>query len=153
MKDHSSEHGSFVVERTIDAPPSLVFTAFSTEESKKRWFAAPDAKYLARAFDFRVGGHDQLKGQWPNGLVSDFRAEYFDIVPDARIVYVYEMYLDDVKISVSLATVEFKPQGKGTRLIITEQAVFVDGYKDNGSREHGTNALMDQLVASFSAKH
>jgi uncharacterized protein YndB with AHSA1/START domain len=117
MKDHSSEHGSFVVERTIDAPPSLVFTAFSTEESKKRWFAAPDAKYLVRAFDFRVGGHDRLKGQWPNGLVSDFRAEYFDIVPDARIVYVYEMYLDDVKISVSLATVEFKPQGKGTRLI------------------------------------
>jgi uncharacterized protein YndB with AHSA1/START domain len=70
MKDHSSEHGSFVVERTIDAPPSLVFTAFSTEESKKRWFAAPDAKYLVRAFDFRVGGHDRLKGQC--GLLADF---------------------------------------------------------------------------------
>jgi len=27
--------------------------------------------------------------------------------------------------------------------------VFLDGYEDNGSREHGTNLLMDKLVASL----
>ena len=40
------------------------------------------------------------------------------------------MHLDDTRISVSLATVELKPAGKGTRLIFTEQGAFLDGYDD-----------------------
>jgi hypothetical protein len=35
--------------------------------------------------------------------------------------------------------------GAGTRLVFTEQAVFLDGYDDAGSREHGTNWLLDKL--------
>jgi hypothetical protein len=31
------------------------------------------------------------------------------------------------------------------RLVFTEQAVFLDGYDDAGSREHGTNWLLDKL--------
>ena len=37
--------------------------------------------------------------------------------------------------------------GNGTRLVYTEQAVFLDGYDDAGSREHGTRGLFDQLAA------
>jgi hypothetical protein len=59
------------------------------------------------------------------------------------------MRLDGVKISVSLATVEFKQAGQGTRLLITETGAFLDGYDDAGSREHGTNFLMDLLGASL----
>ena len=40
-----------------------------------------------------------------------------------------------------LATIEFHPDGTGTRFVITEQGVFIDGYEDNGSREQGTNWL------------
>jgi len=36
-------------------------------------------------------------------------------VLNERIVYACEMHLDDRKISVSLATVEIKPEGKDTR--------------------------------------
>jgi hypothetical protein len=32
-------------------------------------------------------------------------------------------------------------------MTLTEHGVFVDGYQDNGGREHGTNALMDRLGA------
>jgi hypothetical protein len=46
---------------------------------------------------------------------------------------------------VSLATVEFMPEGAGTLLIITEQGVFLDGYDDAGAREKGTRVLLDQL--------
>jgi hypothetical protein len=35
------------------------------------------------------------------------------------------------------------------RLKVSEQAVFLDGYEDSGSREHGTNLLMDKLVATL----
>ena len=35
------------------------------------------------------------------------------------------------------------------KLKVAEQAVFLNGFEDNGSREHGTNFLMDKLVASL----
>ena len=54
------------------------------------------------------------------------------------------------RISVSgCATSEFKPDGKGTQLIYTEQAVFLDGHDDPGDREHGTRALFDNLEAAL----
>ena len=47
-----------------------------------------------------------------------------------RIVYSYKLHIDDVLISVSLATIEFKAHGAGTTLIITEQGAFLDAYED-----------------------
>jgi hypothetical protein len=55
------------------------------------------------------------------------------------------MHLDEVRISVSLATVEFQASGPGTRMTFTEQGVYLDGYDDAGEREHGTGELLDQL--------
>ena len=62
------------------------------------------------------------------------------------------MHLDGRKISVSLACVEIEPHPAGVKLKVAEQAVFLDGYDDNGSREHGTNFLMDKLVGSSLAE-
>jgi uncharacterized protein YndB with AHSA1/START domain len=73
-------------------------------------------------------------------------------VPDQRIVYTNDMHLDEKRISVSLATVEFKPAGAGTRLLFTEQAVFLDGYDDPAVRERGTRALLDDLDAALRGK-
>ncbi len=70
---------------------------------------------VERTMDFRVGGRERLKGQWRTGLVTEFDATYFDIIPGERIVYAYEMRLDGRKISVSLATFEFKPVGRGAQ--------------------------------------
>ena len=66
-------------------------------------------------------------------------------MPNERIVFCYEMHIGKAKISVSLATVEFKPDRKGTRFVLTEQGAFLDGYDDAGSRERGTRGLLDQL--------
>jgi uncharacterized protein YndB with AHSA1/START domain len=146
-------HSAFTLERAFDAPPSLVFQAWATMEGKKKWFGGPQAQEQLREMDFRVGGKDALVGKFPSGVTHEFRSQYFDIKPNERIIYVYEMFLDGVKISTSLATIGFEPTGKGTRLIVTEQHAFLDGYEDNGSREHGTNILLDLLVASFNPKH
>jgi uncharacterized protein YndB with AHSA1/START domain len=146
-------HSAFTLERTLDAHPSLVFQAWSTPEGKKEWFVAHEAKEHLREMNFRVGGKDALIGEWPNGMKSEFRAQYFDIKPDERIIYAYEMFLDGVKISTSLATIDFQPKGKGTRMVLTEQHAFVDGYEDKGSRERGTSDLLDQFVASLLPKH
>jgi hypothetical protein len=63
--------------------------------------------------------------------------------------YSYAMELDGTRISVSLATISLTPDAAGTRLSLTEQGVYLDGYDDAGSREHGTGLLLDQLGASL----
>ena len=143
-------HGGFTIRREYDAPVAMVFRAFSNAEAKARWFVGPDGwKEVIREQDFRAGGRERTKGRFPNGRESDFQCEYRDIVEDQRIVYVYDMYVDGTKISVSLATVTFEQAGKGTKLTITEQGAFLDGYDDAGGREHGTGVLLDQLGKSL----
>jgi uncharacterized protein YndB with AHSA1/START domain len=150
-------------------------TAGADPAAKAVWFAAPPDKWvpLVREHDFRVGGRERLHGRWPGGMVSSFDALYQDIVPAARIVYTYDMHLDDrrisvspylrisvspylrisvspyLRISVSLATIEFSTQGAGTRLTVTEQGVFLDGYDKAADRETGTRALLDRLETSL----
>ena len=144
-------HGVFTLERTYPTvTPQRVFDAFASIEGKNGWFTAPNDRWTIaeRAMDFRVGGRERLMGKWASGLVTEFDALYFGIVPGERIVYAYEMRLDGRKISVSLATFEFKAvPGGGTHLIHTEQGAFLDGYDDNGSREHGSREIMDKLTA------
>jgi uncharacterized protein YndB with AHSA1/START domain len=151
MTERNAQHGSFTIERKFDAPPALVFSAFATERGKQAWFSGPNEQWTLqdRAFDFRVGGSETLSGKWKNGRITRFDAQYHDIVPDARIVYSYTMHLNDNKISVSLATIEFKPVTAGTLLVLTEQGAFLDGYDDSGSRERGTIGLIDKLEAAI----
>ena len=82
-------------------------------------------------------------------MVTTFDAVYFDVVPDQRVVYTYDLYIDDRKISVSLATMEIAKAPGGTTLTITEQGAFLDGYDDAGARKHGTGLLMDRIGESL----
>ncbi|MGZ3378015.1 MAG: SRPBCC family protein [Phenylobacterium sp.] len=145
-------HGIFTVERTYpDVTPRRVFEAFATEKGKESWFSGPNDRWerVERVFDFRIGGTERLVGKWPSGMVTEFDATYLDIVPGERIVYVYEMHLDRRKISVSLATLEFKAAGGGTRFVMTEQGAFLDGFDDAGGRERGANEIVDKLGESL----
>jgi uncharacterized protein YndB with AHSA1/START domain len=142
-------HATFSLERRYETAPARVFHAFTDRAAKARWFEGGEGYVvLERAMDVRAGGHERLVGRWTGGTVSRFDATYFDVVPNERLVYAYEMHLDDRKISVSLATVELKPDGAGTRLVITEQGTFL-GYEDGGSRQRGTSFPLDRLEASL----
>jgi uncharacterized protein YndB with AHSA1/START domain len=146
-----AQHGTFVIERQFSQPPKRVFAAWADPKAKAQWFAGTAGKWepLLREMDFSVGGRERLRGEWEGGTVSDFDAHYHDIVPDRRIVYSYAMHIDGKRISVSLATIEFERAGAGTRLILTEQGAFLDGYDDAGSRERGTRELLDRLEAAL----
>ena len=143
-------HANFSLERLYDASPQDVFRAFSDRASKARWFVGGEGyTAIEREMDVRPGGRERVKGRWASGMTSTFDAVYFDVVPNARLIYSYEMHLDDRKISVSLATLELRPEGRGTRLVITEQGAYLDGYDDAGSRQRGTGALLDRLGAAL----
>jgi uncharacterized protein YndB with AHSA1/START domain len=150
MSQHSAQHATFVIERQFDFPPALVFKAWADPGAKARWFVGPEEWVKsAHRLDFRVGGKESVSGGPKGGPVHAYDATYYDIVPNRRFVIAYDMHLGEQRISVSLATVEFAAAGGGTRLKYTEQGVFLDGYDDAGSRERGTQGLLDQLDAAL----
>ncbi|HEX4078401.1 MAG TPA: SRPBCC family protein [Rhizomicrobium sp.] len=151
-KARSVVHAIFSLERTYDAPVERVFRALSDETAKSKWFAGEEGRWqpMERLMDFRVGGRERVKGRWDGGVVSTFDAVYHDIIANERIIYTYEMHLDEMKISVSLATLQLRAEtARRTTLKISEQGAFLDGYDDAGSREHGTGFLLDRLGASL----
>lgn len=146
MTKRSTVHDTFVIDRTFNFRRELVFAAWASMEAKSRWFVGPsDWEAQHRELDFRAGGRERLVGRRPDGKVSAFDAHYYEIVPNERIVYAYQMHQNDVRISVSLATIEFKNRKEGSQLVITEQGVFLDVFDDARGREHGTRTLIDQL--------
>lgn len=146
MTARSVTHATLVIERTYDASPARVFAAWAEPAAKARWFSGPDDwESGPYSLDFRVGGREHSAGGPPGGPVITYDAVYQDIVPDERIIYSYEMYVDDTRISISLATVELTPAGAGTRIVVTEQGAFLDGHDDPAMREQGAGMLLDAL--------
>ena len=119
-------HDTFSIERVYDASAERVFAAFASIEAKARWFAGP-THWLThrRELDFRVGGREVLSGGAKDGPAHTFVADYFDIVPGRRIVYAYDMFVGEQKLSVSLATIEIESRGKAKAwLRMTEQGAY-----------------------------
>lgn len=152
MTERSVVHSTFVLERVYPAAPAKVYFALSDAAAKRRWFADPDSPRPSRyEMDFRIGGKEINVGGPKEGPLYTFVATYLDIVPNERIVYSYDMLAGDVRISVSLATMELRPEGTGTRLVLTEQGAFLDGHDTSSSREHGTGFLLDALGKALAA--
>jgi uncharacterized protein YndB with AHSA1/START domain len=142
MSERSVEHATFTVERVYDASPDRTFAAWSDPRAKVRWYNGSEGDY---ELDFRVGGWERHGGTLPDGREYAYQALFWDIVPGRRIVYTYDMLVDGVLISVSVATAEFQPERAGTRLVFTEQGAFLDGREMAARREQGMGSLLDSL--------
>lgn len=140
------EHGTFTIERCFAATPAQVFACWSTSEAKLRWFHCSDWGRPDHQLDFRVGGRETNRTGPPGGQVHFYDARYEDIVPDQRIVLAYTMTLGSTRISSSLLTIEFLSDGKGTRMLFTEQMVSLDPQWPVSSREEGTRIGLDNLA-------
>ena len=144
MSDHTVAHGTFVLDRTYPHPVEKVWAAWSDPRQKQKWFGG-EGDNPPRIFEFRPGGRESTEGSIPNGPTFNFDVLYQDIVPNSRIVYSYDMHMDGKKISVSLAAIEFWPEGKSTRLKLTEYGLFLDGLDNVEQRKQGTIMLIGKL--------
>ena len=146
MRERSVEHETIVMERRLKAAPPRVFAAWASAKARAQWMV-PNEEWesIEESNDFRVGGHE-VSRFGPKGDAR-FKAEkhYLDIVEDRRIVMAGTMFAADRPISCSLATVEFLSAGRGTRMIYTEQAVFLDDRDDADSRRRGWKINLDKL--------
>jgi len=137
----------FTLTRDYPVPLERAWDAFADEKQKLRWYGAGDAAEPGEwAFNFRVGGHDIDEGTFHNGPVSRYEATYTDIVEHVRIVTTYDMWLDGVHMSTSVASFEFDSIDLGTRFTHVEHGVFFDNFwADGAGREDGSRGLLDAL--------
>jgi uncharacterized protein YndB with AHSA1/START domain len=142
MSNRSATHSTFVIERNYPASPARVFAAWADVDAKGQWFGPGGEQ--EHVLDFREGGRERFQVAVESGVYS-YDALYEDIVADERIVYTYNMRRDEVRLSVSVTTVELLADGEGTHLRYTEQGVFLDGEDTPELREHGTNELLGKL--------
>jgi uncharacterized protein YndB with AHSA1/START domain len=148
----SATHATFRIERLYDAVPARVFDAWASVEARKRWMVC-DATWVQGRYelDFRVGGREVHCAGPVDGPAHIFDAVFRDIVPNERIVSSYTLRLGERLTSVSLTSVEFKAEGSGTRLVLTEQGAFLDGYDGAAEREEGTREGLDRLAGLFAS--
>lgn len=148
MTAMAAVHTSFSIDRLYAASPAEVFAAFSNAERKRRWFAEGEGWQVDEfSVDFRVGGFERSRFRFQGGPEISNDTTYLDIVTDQRIVIAYVMALAGARFSASLATIEFKPEGSGTRLFYTEQDSFLDGQDGSADRETGCRELLETLAA------
>ena len=159
MTARSVIHDTFTIERTYPAAPAQVFAAFASAEAKNIWgdtggLEPADGEAGIAEFDFRTGGRERF-GFKMAGTTYRYDARYYDIVPDQRIIYAYEMYAGDARISVSVATIEFAKSSDGTALTVTEQGAFldgIDGARAPSLREEGVTEMLDNLTGYLAAR-
>lgn len=124
-------HSTFEIEREYPVPVKKVFHAFADEATKRRWFVEGEGwaieEYTA---DFRIGGREFSRFRFGDGPWLTNETLYQDIIPERRLVFTYKMMIGDQPLSVSLATIQLAPTGKGTLLTYTEQSTYLDGNPD-----------------------
>ncbi|MCK3775983.1 SRPBCC family protein [Ensifer sesbaniae] len=147
MTERSIEHSSFTIERSFKATPEQVFRAFSEPAAKERWFVTADGWPVAEfSHDLRVGGRESGRFSQDGETIYCDDTVYLDIVENRRIIFAYTMTENDRRISASIATVDIRPEGRGSRLVFTEQAAFLDGLDKLEYRREGWERLIDALA-------
>ncbi len=145
-------HHTIVVERQFAVPPARVFDAWADTEQRARWHFPGDAGWELTEFsqDFRIGGSEHARFG-PKGQ-ANLREDgtFLDIVPNRRIVSAVTVYMDDVRMSMTLYTVEFSADDQGTRLKVIDQSVFLDGRERPEDRRSGVGGVLDKLTVFLS---
>lgn len=145
MKPTPSKHTDFVIEREFAAPPEAVFQAWADPQAKRRWSDCHAEHTTEYRLDFRPLGRETHQVVYPDGRVQRIDKVFFDIVAGQRIVFAYDIRLDERRLSVSLVTVEFFASRRGTRMTYTEQLAYLDGHEDRAQRLRGTEESLDRL--------
>jgi uncharacterized protein YndB with AHSA1/START domain len=108
----------------------------------KHWFGPSDAfKIPETTADVRVGGRYRVVMHAPDGEVHRVGGVYQEIVPNAKLVYTWAW--ESTPERESLVTVEFKPSGQGTELLLTHQRFADTEARDK--HQHGWDGCLERL--------
>lgn len=149
-----------LITRTVNAPPHLVYKAWTTPDLVRRWWPGRRGEMTVADMDFRVGG------SWRYVMVAHgefevaFHGTYREIVPNERIVQTEIMEMPDTppnsEEGAVINTVTFEPADGGATLVSIRtnagskevRDMIAQSGMEGGVREQFE--IIEELAASLS---
>lgn len=118
-----------VIERVFDAPPELVFEAWTEPAHLARWWGPKGFTNPICEVDLRVGGAWRIVMRAPNGAEYPGGGIYREIVAPERLVFTNgALDKEGNPIIEGLTTVTFAAHGDKTKLTLRTRAVALVSY-------------------------
>lgn len=148
--EHKSDR-ELVVTRMFDAPPAMVFRAWSQPELFRQWWMPKSVKGVSLVscdMDVRTGGKYRLEFAAEGAGTMAFYGKYLDVVPNERIVWTN----DESDEEGAVTTVTFEDRGGKTLLTFHEIYPSKEGCDEamTGSAA-GLPEQLDQLEELLTA--
>ena len=145
-----------VVTRTIDAPPHIVFEAWTKAELFQRWWVPKSfgLTLLSCELDVRVGGGYRLVFRHPaapEGMA--FHGRYLEVIPPSRLVWTNE----EAGGNGQVTTITFEERDGQTLLVAhdlypSKEALDEDIRSGSTSWNDETFSQLDELLGSSTVR-
>ncbi|MEV0900807.1 SRPBCC family protein [Actinoplanes sp. NPDC049802] len=116
MASTATTDREIVISRVIDAPPDLVFEAFTDVRHLSRWWGPHGFTTTTRSFEFRTGGVWDFVMHGPDGTDYQEWITWTDISAPERIAMLHGESRDDPDAFASILT--FTADGAATRIVM-----------------------------------
>ena len=109
---------TLTVSRTIPAPRTRVFKAWTTPSELTKWWTVGEGwKTPSAKVDLRVGGRFSIANEPLGGGALTITGEFLVVDPPNRLVYTW--VFPGEKAEESMITVEFRELGNATEVVVT----------------------------------
>jgi len=133
---------SLTIRRRFKAPPARVYAAWTEPAQIARWFGPGKVEIVDAVFETRAGGRFAIHARSPDtGDDHHVSGTVKEAKPNEKLVYTWAWRSTPDR--ESLVTVEFKPDGGGTLLVLTHEKFFDDGARDRHNM--GWTGALDKL--------
>jgi len=132
-----------VVTRLFNAPPRLVFEAWTRPELFKQWWVPKSSgmSLLSCELDARTGGKYRLVfAHEPQPM--EFHGKYIEVTPPSRLVWTNEEGENG-----AVTTVTFEDQGGKTKLVVRDLYPSKEAFEAEHGMEDAMGETFEQLEA------
>jgi uncharacterized protein YndB with AHSA1/START domain len=112
---------ALVVRKTIRATAARLFDAWTSPAQIKQWWGPESVVCVDAEIDLRVGGRYRIANRMPDGRIL-WIAGVFELI-EAPYKLVYTWALEPIARPCERVTVQFRPQGESTEVIVTHENV------------------------------
>lgn len=148
-----SKNAELTISRFINAPPAVVWKAWSTPEHLAKWWIPAPIECKVAKLDLRPGGaFETLMREGDGDFQPHVRGCFLEIVPEARLSFTTVLtegwQPTDAWLALT-AIITFQPENDGTRYsarVLHKDSTDSKRHEDMGFQE-GWGTTIDQLAA------
>lgn len=136
--------------RRFEAPPALVFRAWTDPELLRQWWLGPPGMVMTHcAIDARKGGSWRMEQMDRDGNIYAFFGEYLAFDPPRRLEQTFRMDMDGLRDAPPIVeTITFEARDDGTQVTAHSRCPTIEARKAMAASgmEEGMNASFARLV-------